>query len=505
MFCFAIFDKINNSITCCRDGFGIKPFYYFSDKSHFIFSSEIPSIINLHVESKKLSLSKIHKYLVLGAYDNSSETFYENIYNLPPGHFFTIDLNSPFTIEIQKWWNPSIVENNYSFKDATELVRQTFLDNIKLHLRSDVKVGAALSGGLDSSAILCAMKYLEPQIDLNSFSYISSYRNIDEERWIDFVNNHLSAKEHKISISDNDLFHDLDPLIKSQAEPFMSTSIYAQFRVFKSFRDNDITVSLEGQGADELFAGYNGYPIQILQDFLHEKQYYKIISFIYHWSRWPGRGCYQGAIRLISLFVPTFLHDFALKVIGRDKHPLWINENYFEKNGVDMNLRKNSLQLLDTNTSNRSLFFKLKSEMQNGGLQALLRHSDRNSMYWSVESRVPFLTTDLADIMLTMPSNFLVSDKGETKKIFREAMRGIVPDVILDRRDKVGFATPEFNWLKKLSPQIEKYISFSNEIPFLNSKECINEVNLVLNGKKTNTSYAWRLINLCRWIELQNY
>ena len=151
-------------------------------------------------------------------------------------------------------------------------------------MRSDVPIGAALSGGIDSSAIVCAMRHLEPELPIHTFSYIADDSSVDEEKWVDIVNSHINAIPHKINLSHKDLADEIEDLIKSQGEPFGSTSIYAQYRVFKLARDSGITVVLEGQGADELLAGYFGYPEHASMSYIDKAAFYKLAKFIRSWS-----------------------------------------------------------------------------------------------------------------------------------------------------------------------------------------------------------------------------
>ncbi len=141
----------------------------------------------------------------------------------------------------------------------------------------------------------------------------------------------------------------------------------------------------------------------------------------------------------------------------------------------------------------------LRASLCGSGLASLLRHGDRNSMHWSIESRVPFLTTDMAEFVLSLPENYLLSNKGNTKHVFKAAMRGIVPDMILDRKDKVGFQTPEQQWLKILKPQIEHWLEQTDRVSFINAEKSRLAVMGMINGEKKFTFQAWRLINYCRF------
>jgi len=182
MFAFAVLDKHSQNLTCVRDAFGIKPFFYSNADEGFRFASEIPALLSLLPGKPSLNMQRTYHYLVHGDYDSSADTFYQGVYHLPPAHWFTVDLRTGQASTPKQWWTPSVIERpGWRFDDAVEQVREQFLTNIRLHLRSDVRVGAALSGGIDSSAIVCVMRYVEPDMPIHTFSYIAEGSSVNEE------------------------------------------------------------------------------------------------------------------------------------------------------------------------------------------------------------------------------------------------------------------------------------------------------------------------------------
>ena len=322
MFSFAIFDITSKKLTLVRDAFGIKPLFYYLSEDEIMFASELPALLCLLQKGQQLNYHQILNYLLWNKYDNSSETFYENIHQLEPGHLLSIDIETyskahyfPKSI---RWWQPSIrVNTNITFEDAAYHLRELFLKTLRLHMRSDVPLAAALSGGLDSSAIVCGMRYLEPELELHTFSYIPNEKNVSEEKWIDLVNSHVHAIPHKVFIGCNDLSNDLDDLVRCQGEPFMSTSIYAQYRVFKEASKFGIKVMLDGQGADELLAGYDGYPRSRLLSLFSDFKFLASIKFIRNWSKWPNRS----AVKAILLYFDALLPNKLKKFLYSSYHP----------------------------------------------------------------------------------------------------------------------------------------------------------------------------------------
>jgi asparagine synthase (glutamine-hydrolysing) len=500
MFAFAVFDKLKETITLIRDAFGIKPLYYIKVKGELYFASELPSLLKLLPDKQNLNHQSAYNYLVFGEYDNSSETFYKEIKHLIPGHLLTVDLKKlakDQTISMpNRWWWPSIKENkNLSFKNAAENLREIFLRNIRLHLRSDVPIGAALSGGLDSSAIVCAMRYLEPNMPINTFSYIASQSNINEESWIDIVNNHVGAIPHKIFVKTEELVGDIDELIFTQGEPFGSTSIYAQYRIFKAAKKAGITVLLEGQGADELFGGYDGYPKSYLKSMKDLNRYLEIPKYLYYWSKLPGRSWKKAFLLLCDLIIPEKVKPLIFYIIEKKSMPKWLDKSWIKKNNIINKIGE--LNKCQVENQGRRLVEHLRTALTGVGLNSLLRHSDRNSMHWSIESRVPFLTTEMAEFALSLPEHYLISANSETKNVFREAMRGLVPDVILDRKDKIGFETPEKIWLNKYKDKIKHQFENNNK-KFLNISKSNKEIKFKLEKKYDYST--WRLINYSIWL-----
>lgn len=501
MFSFVVLDKRTGVMTCVRDPFGIKPFFYTLENGNFLFASEVTAIKALKTEKLELDWQRAYDYLVHGDYDSSEKSFLSGVYHLMPGHLIELDIKARVErLTSVRWWAPKVAENKtLSFDNAAEELRERFLNNIRLHLRSDVPLGAALSGGVDSSAVVCAMRYVEPDLPINTFSYIADDSAISEEKWVDRVNNHVNSISYKVVVNPLELAHDLDDMITAQGEPFGSTSIYAQYRVFKLAKEHGITVTLDGQGADELLAGYQGYPGKRVKSMLDSGNFYGAYQFLKNWSTWPDRSFNYGLKQVVAEYVEGDFYNFLRSLNGGKSKVDWMDIEVLRENGVVIGF---PVQKAPLNISGRRLVSELAFSLTHRGLPSLLRHGDRNSMRFSVESRVPFLTTDLADFLLSLPESYLISQQGETKSVFRAAMRGIVPDEILDRRDKIGFSTPEQAWLLSMADQIRSWLGVEIGVPFLNQKKMIQEFDLIVAGKKSFSWQIWRWINFIRWYQL---
>jgi asparagine synthase (glutamine-hydrolysing) len=500
MFAFAIYDSTESKLTLVRDAFGIKPLLYHEETNQICFASEISALIELSEQKPGLNLKQSYLYLQFGHYDQGEQTFLEGVKYLPSAHLVSLDLRTGKLGQPERWWRPSIEERkDLSFKDAADQLRELFLNSVKLHLRSDVRIGAALSGGIDSSAIACAMRYLEPDMPIHTFTYIAQSSSINEARWANIVNKHISAIPHQVIISPNEFANDIEDLISYQGEPFGSTSIYAQYRVFKAARQAGITVTLEGQGADEIFAGYDGYPLSYINSLMENRKYSDILRFILGWTKWPRRRAFDGIKTLLSASLPTSIKQSLVELLTEKNIPNWIYREKFSDQYILSATPKSSIREKDG--TRRRLVEQLRFDLTRGGILPLLRHGDRNSMRWSVESRVPFLTIDIVEFVLRLPEDYLLSPNGQTKRIFREAMRGLVPDEIIERPDKVGFETPQRLMLVETNESIRNSAPSTPTIDWINSKIYREALNRYLSNDRIFESKCWRMINFSKWVE----
>jgi asparagine synthase (glutamine-hydrolysing) len=500
MFAFVIFDSVDKTLFCARDAFGVKPFFYDLSKDSFVFSSELSSLIELRDKKTRPDLQRAYDYLVHGEYDSNERTFIDGVYQLKPAQYMSMTIGEPHAAQVRTWWSPEKIKTkNISFDDAVKRVRSAFMTNIRRQLRSDVPLGIALSGGVDSSSVVCAVREVAPDVEIHTFSYISEGIDLSEEVWVDRVNSFVAAKAHKVVATSEELISDINDMIAAQGEPFGSTSIYAQYRVFHLARSAGIKVTLDGQGADELLAGYDGYPGQRIKSLFETGRWLDACRFIKAWSKWPNRSVMMSLKLFGQVLLPGSVYDFFRKMLGRDYTPAWLDVDYLINKNVE--LSENRLRS-PVSIKGEGVSDHLKFSLGKRSLPSLLRHADRNSMNFSIESRVPFLSVDFAELLLSLPEEYLISGSGETKSVFRAAMRGIVPDDVLDRRDKVGFTTPEKDWLLGMVPTLVKWLDFSDQIPFINKAILMKEFNKIVQGDQMFSWQVWRWVNYCCWYNM---
>lgn len=491
MFSFVIYNKNEGSIYCVKDPYGIKPLYYSIVDNDIYFASELSALKNLIPETIVFNQKAVYSFLINSKYDIGEDTFFQSLKSLAPGSYLKILIGESLVFKRYKWYNPDISLNStLSFIDAVDELRETFLESLKLHLRSDVPFGVTLSGGIDSSAIACGIRHLDASIPINTFSFVARGSNLNEEKWIDIVNSKINAIPHKVELINNEsLIEGIDNLILTQGEPFSTSSIYAQYKVFESVKQSNIVVTLDGQGGDEVLCGYDGYPREIFNSLLDEKEYLGAMKYLYKYNNFNDLKL-NIPLEFVRSYLPLNIFNLMKDFIRFGNGKSWINYDNisFGLNGVSYNKFM----------PKRHLSSALSQELTYTRIPRLLRYSDRNSMNFSVESRVPFLNPSLVNLMLRMPEKFMVSSTGSGKNLFKYAMRDIIPDQIINRQDKIGFEAPENNILRFLAS--EGKLDFEGLVffDFIN----IDKLKSYVDNKIKHNIYdneIWRMFILSKW------
>lgn len=495
MFAFAIHNRLERRVTLVRDPFGIKPLYYAITGDTLVFASEIAAILEFPAVSRSVDPRRYHDFLTTGNTDSGGGTLFADIRQLPAAHLMEVALDRPASAQPVCWWQLDLDgELDVSFEAAAGLVRDAFLDSMRLHLRSDVPLGFALSGGVDSSAVVGSARHLlGPAAELHTFSFIPADPLIDERRFSDAVIKSVGAVAHTLSLEAEDLRRDIDTLSGIQAEPFASPVIYAQYRVFGLAREAGMKVVLGGQGADETLAGYDRYLPARLASLLRKG----------HWLRavrgarrpvTPYSGGTLGSLRVAAEnALPGWLVGPARErwnqVRGR---AAWLDGAWFAERGVEPTPVWSA-------RGPRVLRAMLDHNLRESQIQALMRYEDRNAMAFSLENRVPFLTPALVQLLFSLPEEYLVAEDGTRKAVFRRAMRGIVPDVVLDRRDKIGFSVPMRSWFEALQPWIAERLEHVGGLPGVRVGEVRRRWRG--DGQPPDPYVVWRCVSLSTWAE----
>jgi asparagine synthase (glutamine-hydrolysing) len=487
MYAFALWDQKKQVLWIVRDPFGIKPLYYFQNEMFFAFASEIKPLLTHPQVARNPNGDVIEEYLFKGLVDTGDETFFAGIRRLAPAHHMSIRPDG--SVRIERYWSPSVsskIDGKVS-QDEVERTRSLFLDAVEKQLVSDVPVGTCLSGGIDSSSIVCAIKKLRPKgaasigDRIRTFSAVFTGESFDEAKYAQRICRLTGAEHNTVSPTAEEFWADLPSLVECQEEPVFSTSIYAQWRVMKQAKQRGVTVLLDGQGGDELFAGYHPYYRYYLLNLIRRGAYAKLVkeSIRSHYIILPLLRFY-----LKSMFRKVVRHRVAGST-STSRHQILKNR---EKKRAEF-----------SDAPHNDLALKLQIDVEAGKLPALLRYEDKNSMWHSIEARVPFLHRPLFEYVAALPLDRKLRD-GFTKYVFRLAMADILPDSVRLRRDKIGFETPERKWIEALRERLIEFFS-ATRVCAGNYYDAEVLLRLLRKGTFTNEEMhlIWRVLNLEIW------
>ena len=461
---FCIYDRRQKRLFCSRDRFGIKPFYYCFDGRNFAFASEMKALLALSFVDTKLNRPLISDFVIFCGLDTSEETLRKGIYQLPPSHNLIIDMPGKRP-RIERYYELRFFDRvgDYDQRQALRYaddIRDLLIDSVKIRLLSDVPVGTCLSGGLDSSSIVGIInKLLEEggigseQIGERQKTFTAGYDDptVDERIHADEVIRHTSADAYFCYPDAEGLWKELDSFLYHQDGPCFSTNIYPGWDVMR-LASNHIRVVLNGEGGDEVFGGYPRYEILYLADMMRKGRFKDLAAALRGMGHRHGfsRTVSSGAISGCLAAIPRPLQPFFLKVWYRTriravKHLL--NERL-------------SLEgyLSGMSDSLKSLNQFLISDTRIAYLPQLLHYDDRNAAAFSIENRVPFVDHRLVEYVSGIPSIYKLH-RGWSKWLLRLAMRDLLPEKIVWRKDKLGFPTPFKTWLEHSSstvPQLMK-------------------------------------------------
>jgi asparagine synthase (glutamine-hydrolysing) len=478
MFAFAIWDAQTRQLTLATDRFAEKPLFFHRGQTSLVFASDVRALRarDPHLASPNSDVA--NRFLALGQMPVLPATFFADVERLPPSHLARWRPGQRLAIE--RWWTPRVVEVPSTPAAAAGRLRELLRESVALRLRSDVPVGTSLSGGLDSSAIVALISQLAP--DHSRHAFTAAFRGFDRDEWSYAEQTAALAgvtRHHAVRPQEGELFRDLQALVADQEEPFASTSIYAQWRVMRAAREAGVIVLLDGQGADELLGGYPGIEGWILRErgirstlegLVKEPRLAQSIALAYSAGRAPRAMAARHRLRAASPYVPPALAREAAE--HRESIPDWI---------ADQTPVRRELLTQAFCTS----------------LPQLLRFADRDSMASSVEVRLPFLDPRVAEFALSLPAEMRWRE-GEMKPLLRDAVRGLVPAGVTARRDKVGFETPEAQWLSSEAGRAEvAEVLLSEPI----SETCVgSEIERDLSqGRWRDTGAVWRAVNLALW------
>ena len=505
MFAFLIWDAQDQRLFAARDRFGIKPLYLAAGPRGVAFASEIKQLLNLPGISRRMNVARMRDFLASGISEHTSQTMFADVQQLRGGECATFDLArwSPGDRPpVRRWYHTLKAGGlDLSEQDAGERFRELLTDSVSKHLRSDVPVGSCLSGGLDSSSIVCLMdRLLRAQgldAPINTISACYREKEVDERPFMEVVVANTRSNPHYVYPSVYDAFALAEKITWHQDEPYGSTSIFAQWSVFAAAKAAGVKVMLDGQGADEQLAGYHGGFHYYTADLVRRRKWVALARTLFQRKDYHGLS-YADQLRALSIpFLPS-------KVLGRGRQllgqPDWLNSDVLRSISKDPNAFDTALSELGLGPV-KSIGDLCVAMTQGSNLTMLLHWEDRNSMAHSIEARVPFLDHRLVELSIGLGDTHKIV-YGDTKRVLRRAMCDTLPPSVLNRRDKLGFATPEQAWFRgTLRAMVEGGVedTLARYPGLLNAENTRRLVRQMLDGERPLDFTAWRIVNVGIW------
>jgi len=490
MWSFALWDRIRQRLFCARDRFGVKPFYYAHAGRCFYFGSEIKQILLASSMPRRANEQVVFALLEWGLMDHSSETFFEGVHQLPGGHCLTLDLGDSLSPVTRRYWELRVEPQiKASPEEATEEFRHRFKNAVRIRLRSDVPVGVCLSGGLDSSAILCQAKEIAPNSQLQTFSACFEERAIDEREYMLAAASAAGSVNHPTFPKGHEFWESIQPLIFHHDEPLGAASTFSQWSVMRSARQQGTPVVLGGQGSDEALCGYQKYRYFYFWHLLRSGNP-KLIREILLWMR--NGTTTHGRLAAATRYLPA--------IVRRPFSPAQRLCNGEFRRSISFNGTKLGAAA--------SIAERQKIDLIYSSIPPFLRHEDRNSMAHSVETRHPFLDYRLVEFAVSCPPDFKVRD-GWSKWILRNAMKGILPDKVRLRKTKLGFDAPDATWMRMGLQNGQRELWETPNLRmgrFLDGNNLGRECRKFLRGAPTALApgYLFLAISLELWARVQN-
>jgi asparagine synthase (glutamine-hydrolysing) len=488
MFAFAIYDRYTKKLFCARDQTGVKPFLFVDHARYFSFASEEKAFFGIRHFSSSVRAEAVFDFFVSGKFGHEPEGFFEGIRELGAGHILIYDAEKG-VVNIREYRDVSMPVPE-PVLNTEESFRKLFFDAVEQHLQADVRVGACLSGGLDSSSIVAAISQIRGGRDQTPL-FTASFPGepFDETPFASEVAQKFGGDHHLIFPGPEGLAYELDDLIYSQDIPLWSTSTYAQHSVMRGVREAGIKVVLDGQGGDELLGGYHH----------HYYAYWRSLFLSGRLNRFfkefRGTGSYLPAPsylmraflqREIITKVPSGLLGFMMRSYHRDMR--WLKPSF-------LSVFKERMQASEQFSDLPSM---LDQDFFGWRLKGYLKCEDRAAMWHSVESRTPFADSpSLIKFCRSLDSGWKIRD-GASKYILRHSMQGLVPSKVLDRRDKIGYATPNKAWIKAILPRAMEEIRYGGA-EFFDFRQIERDFKESLTGENPHDTRIFKFISFGVW------
>jgi asparagine synthase (glutamine-hydrolysing) len=479
MWALALLDKVAGEVLLSRDRFGVKPLYTYTDARGLYVSSEIKAILEVTEGRFEVTPQVANAFLNQSLLCASPFTFFSGIEEFPAGCWAVLSVGGlgKKHLSPQRYWTiPTAPTARHSDKDLIELVRSTFIDSVRLRLRSDVPVGVLLSGGIDSSSIAAALHHLNPNRDDIKLISAVGVKGNDEQPFIDTMASYLGRNVEKVSLdySASSAFDLLSDVSWFNDEPAGSFSTVAHYLLMNRAKEMGVTVLLSGQGADEILCGYKKYLGFYVQELL-------------------GSGNWLTAARVLRNFQKqgTILSQVNYRDAKRYL-PQWLRLPEIDVRGpalLDVNER------IEIGLNGGGVIGRQILDVESFSVPALVHYEDRMSMAAAREIRLPFLDYRLVSLLVPLPVEYKLRD-GWTKWIFRRAMETMLPKEIAWRKDKQHFIVPQNEWFhSELRDNLCKMLRgpwFTEELGLIDRNKFRARYDAYLGNRKPNGPLSFK-------------
>jgi asparagine synthase (glutamine-hydrolysing) len=480
-FAFAVVDLDRRSLILARDAFGTRPLYFArQNDGRLYFSSHMGALLEIAPVPRRANRASLYRYLAYNIMEHRADTFFEGIEQLAPGHYLEVSLDKPTHSSLIRYRRVVPVRTKYTFEGAAERVRELVARALVSQVGAHTAVGAALSGGFDSSFVAASFKRANPDAQLKLYTCVPVVRggafSQSEEAWADLAAAGLKSPLNKVRVTSEGLPGTFAALVSLHGQPFSSPVVFAQLQVFRAAQNDGVTLMLSGQGGDTMFASSTDLLLRAVLTQVRRGRWASAAALLRAGTQLPEAGVRRLAAAVAKIAMPESLQAFARRV-RRTPHLGWIKKQWFE---------------LDPAAPPNELGFPM------------LRFEDRNSTACSILNRMPLLTTELQDFVCSLPPDYLVTANQPLKSLESAAMQGIVPDAILGRRERTGFPVPAREWLGELAPWVETNITEISCLPFLEPR-AVRQTweNVKSKGESTSEAFlVWRWIFLAGWIRV---
>lgn len=489
MWAMAWVDTKSGVVTLSRDRYGIKPLYFCRTSSGGLaFGSEAKQLLPFIGQKPRANLVMAADFLGYGISDHRPETFFAGVSELMAGELCTFNLQTGEFSSPRAWYQLRSTNVSGTPMQIKAEFKSIFQSSIREHLRADVPIGSCLSGGLDSSSVVATVYELdqEKRNEQLAFTFIPELEELSEQKYIVPFLRGKNIRQVQVSPRSQNLFDDIAALVFHQDFPFASTSMFAQWSVFKAARQNQVKIMLDGQGADEILGGYHSFFKMHLYSLFRSLKWRQLYA------------------QVRALKVHGYGIRFALESVALGAMPHWLEAPLRKLTGTGC--QENYFSLAKTRNPRSYSAHSIKNmadlsrdQIQRSNLPMLLRFEDRNSMAHGIEARVPFLDHRLVEYSLGLPDDLRING-GETKSILRETMSDQLPQEISRRIDKMGFVSPEETWLKQSGPQaIELLTEIQRECAVIMKPQLVTDFTDFIHGKRGYNQAFWRAICYGLW------